>query len=76
MKHPPFVGQTERSGSDYLDEDGAYRLAALIRAAWASVGHDVECRIVQVIKGQSSAKASGSVWAVRMPSLVNGLPVA
>lgn len=52
-------------------KEGAERLAAMIRAAWRDAGHDVET-VVQI---SSRGRDGTSLWAVRMPGLVNGLPV-
>lgn len=74
MKHPPFVSAGGPAGEDYLSEDGARALASRIRAAWAAVGHDVQCVPRCVVR--SYVNSGSSVWTVEMPGLVNGMPVS
>jgi len=75
MKCPPFVSAAGPTKEDYLSEDGAHKLAAKIRHAWAAVGHDVPVEVHQVIKSLSGSKGSWAVYAVRMPTVINGMPV-
>lgn len=75
MRVPPFVARAEQTGADYLTEDGAHRLAAIIRAAWKRAGHDVPC-FVEAVRVPSRRSSSGEAicFTVRMPTLVAGLP--
>jgi hypothetical protein len=70
MRNPPFRGGPA-GGGDFLTKQGAEKLAAMIRAAWAQAGHKVEVELVP--SGQAILEAK-QIWAVRMPSLHNGLP--
>lgn len=74
MNYPPFVSYAGRSQDDHCSEDGARRLAATIREAWAAVGVHVPCEIRRAVRShQGNTRAD--VWTVDMPTLVNGLPV-
>ena len=75
MKHPPFVSAAGRAGEDYLSEDGARALAGRIRAAWAAVGHDVQCAVLKVSTGPKGYPLQRPYYVVRTPTLVNGMPV-
>ena len=69
-RHPPFRGGPALGG-DFCTKEGAQRLADRIRDAWAQAGHEVE--VVIVPSGQAILD-SKQIWAVRMPTLHNGLP--
>jgi hypothetical protein len=70
MTHPPFNGYAApRPQREWDTKDGAHRLAAIIRGAWADVGHDVPVVIVETNPGHPETH-----YSVRMPTLVNGLP--
>jgi len=71
MKHPPFVGVSpERSTREWMTRAGASLLAERIRDAWRRVGVDVQPVIEQGLDQRREA-----IFVVRLPSLVNGLPV-
>lgn len=73
MQHPPFkAGDGKAPLVDYCNKDGAHMIAARIRAAWARIGVPVETEVVEVSRGRDGHP----LYAVRMPGLVNGLPVA
>jgi hypothetical protein len=65
--------------SDYLTQDGAVRLARMIKAVWRADGHVVTCRVVPLaadIRPDDDASARAAIyrnWAVRS-DLVDGLP--
>lgn len=71
MTHPPFCAGPAESVTDYMTKEGAHKLAALIRAAWARVGVPIETEIAELPLRRSRDR---SVFVVRMPGLVNGLP--
>lgn len=70
MRHPRFVSRVERSNGDFCTRDGAERLAAMIRAAWARAGHFVTVEVVQI----TPVGHKDPLFAPRMSGLVNGLP--
>lgn len=70
--NPPFR-PGPAMGGDYLSHEGAGRLAAMIRAAWAEVGVDLPVEILVVGKHRREGTA---IYGVRMPGLVNGRPHA
>jgi len=70
MRHPPFRGGPAMGG-DFLTKEGAQRLANMIRAAWAKAGHDISVSVEP--SGQALLEAK-QIYAVRMPTLLNGLP--
>jgi hypothetical protein len=73
MKHPPFVGVSpERSTREWMTRAGASLLAERIRDAWRRVGVDVQPVIEQ---GFSDDRRREAIFVVRLPTLVNGLPV-
>lgn len=68
-RHPPFCGHAvEGEIPDNLTHAGAVRLASRIEAAWRRIGITVRARVEFVEKGRAH-------YAVRLPDLVNGLPV-
>lgn len=69
-KVPPFVSKSSIKATDapYTLAD-ATRHAHMIEEAWRQAGHSVRAEIV---KRMSNGRA---FYAVRMPDLVNGLPV-
>ena len=69
MKVPPFKSAPATMAHDYTTQGGAQILAATIRQAWAAAGHDVRADVVPLQAGNQHTS-----WAVRMPTLVNGLP--
>lgn len=69
-RHPPFCGGPA-GGGDFSTKEGAEKLAAMIRAAWAQAGHEVE---VELVPSGAAILDAKQIWAVRMPSLHNGLP--
>lgn len=76
MRHPPFITGTEKASNiDYLSEDGAHKLARIIRAAWAQIGHDVPVSVVRITRPVHEDRTRGPIFSVYMPTLVNGLPV-
>ena len=68
MRIPPFR-PGPASGRDFCTLAGAQKLAAMIRAAWRDVGHDVPVQIVETVPGHPH-----TLYAVRMPTLIGGLP--
>jgi hypothetical protein len=65
--HPPFATRTDLPGGpDACSLQGAARIAARIKDAWAECGHAVAPAIEPI--------GNGMGWAVRLPDLVNGLP--
>jgi hypothetical protein len=69
-RHPPFRGGPALGG-DYLTKQGAEKLAAMIRLAWAKAGHDVP---VIVVPSGVAALEKNQFYVVQMPTLKNGLP--
>lgn len=70
MRHPPFRGGPALGG-EYLTKEGAERLARMIQAAWAKLGHDVTATV------EPSGLAlleNKPLYVVRLPGLLNGLP--
>lgn len=73
MKVPPFFSGpvvTPKAASAEEDRKMTERHAAMIRAAWAKCGHDVETDVREIL----TKDGAHLCWAVRLPSLVNGLP--
>lgn len=72
MKHPPFnAGPAASRGlEDFGSEHGARKLAHMISEAWRSVGVDVRA----VVEGTARSTDGRTVYSVRMPDLINGLP--
>lgn len=70
MRHPPFRGGPALGG-EYLTKEGAQRLANMIRVAWAKAGHDIS---VSVEPSGHALLEAKQIYAVRMPTLLNGLP--
>ena len=68
--HPPFCPSPPRHRFDTLTEEGARRLAAQIKAAWAKVGYDVK---TYVERGIGLDGASSSYFVVRS-DLFRGMP--
>lgn len=66
---PPFSPQFVHAKDKAYDEADARRHAAMIAEAWRRAGHDVQPRVEYVGRGNNRR------WVVRMPDLVNGLPV-
>jgi hypothetical protein len=65
--HPPFAAVSDLPpGLDSCILQGAARLAARIKDAWAACGHPVTVTVESL--------GSGMGWGIRMPDLVNGLP--
>ena len=70
MKHPPFNAEAAARPQRQWDTmEGAQRLAARIRAAWKAAGHDVPVVVLETVPGHPD-----TLYCVRMPTLVNGLP--
>lgn len=72
-RHPPFRGTSGggwKRGADYCSKAGAHSLASMIQAAWTASGHDIVVEVVPVPLVRDEM-----VYAVRMPGLINGLPV-
>ena len=70
MRHPPFCGDPAAAPQRKWDDaTGAQKLAARIRAAWLAAGHDVPVHVIETVPGHPE-----TLYAVRMPTLVNGLP--
>lgn len=70
QQHPPFCGDPCSPPSrDFCTREGAEVLAARIRAAWAALGVHVETKVEQVGQGYDS------MFTVRLPNLLNGMPV-
>ena len=69
--YPPFSGRGDGAWrrTDYYTEKGAHALARIIKAAWTAAGHDIRVDVVPV------SGYVGGLYTVRMPDLVNGLPV-
>lgn len=73
LPHPPFSSRSEGDfarGANFCSQVGAGRLGARIREAWLKAGHDVRVEVVQV-----PIVRDDPIYTVRMPDLVNGLPV-
>lgn len=71
MTAPPFVPRTEgawEAGADYLTQSGAGRLRAMICAAWARVGVDIDVPIRNV------GRPSFPIWSPDLSALPGGLP--
>ena len=71
-RHPAFVGRCEGAWrtANCCSQAGAGKLGAMIKAAWAAAGHDIRVEIVQV-----PIVRDDPIYTVRLPDLVNGLPV-
>ena len=70
MKHPPFNGNPAAAPQRRWDDAaGAQKLAAIIRAARAKAGHDVQVIVLETMPGPPD-----TLYTVRMPMLINGLP--
>lgn len=69
-RHPPFRGGPA-GGGDFLTKQGAEKLAAMIRLAWAKAGHDVP---VIVVASGAAVLEKNQFYCVQMPTLLNGLP--
>lgn len=70
MKHPPFCGDPASAPQrKWDDQAGAQNLAARIRQAWKVAGHDVPVVVLETQPGHAD-----TLYCVRMPTLVNGLP--
>jgi hypothetical protein len=63
-KHPRFVSAAGPINERETEGDRAHRHAAMIRAAWARCGHDIDVRVVSI----------NQTPTVRIPGLINGLP--
>jgi hypothetical protein len=72
MRHPPFKVGPAKGATNWSSKEGAERLAATIRAAWRAVGVEVETVIEPLQIGPTTHRES--VFCVRLPGLVNGLP--
>lgn len=72
-RYPPFCGLAVENPTECMSRDGAHKLAEKIRAAWASVGIDLPCEVEQVRWPNDVGTTRGAIFAVRMPTLVNGL---
>ena len=70
MKHPRF-NPGPAAGGEYLNKQGAEKLASMIRAAWAKAGHDVP---VIVAPSGAAVLEKNQYLVVQMPTLHNGLP--
>lgn len=72
--HPPFKlvasAQHGEPVCDFTSKAGANRLAALIREAWAAIGHDVQPEVQPL---RSTLSEWDGQYVVRLPQLVNGL---
>lgn len=71
MTAPPFVPRTEgawEAGADYLTQSGAGRLRAMILAAWARVGVDIDVPIRNV------GGRHFPIWSPDLSALPGGLP--
>lgn len=72
MRVPSFVaGRGKAPQEDFCSERGAHALAARIRAAWARVGVAMETEVYEI----QTRKDGESMFGVRMPGMLNGLPV-
>lgn len=70
MRHPRWCGDpADRPQRQWDTAEGAQKLAARIRAAWAAAGHDVPVVVLETNPGHPE-----TLWCVRMPTLINGLP--
>jgi hypothetical protein len=69
-RHPPFRGGPA-GGGDFLTKQGAEKLAAMIRLAWAKAGHDVPAIVVA---SGAAVLEKNQYYCVQMPTLLNGLP--
>ena len=74
MRHPPFCGASpDRYTGEWMTRPGASMLAARIRDAWARIGIDVQPVVEEGYPQDGRRKEQ--VYVVRLPSLVNGLPL-
>ncbi len=70
MKVPPFANAPASAPQRRWDDrEGAQRLAAIIRRAWHDAGHDVPVEVIETQPGHPD-----TLYTVRMPTLINGLP--
>jgi hypothetical protein len=72
MNAPPFNPGPAPSGGreEYGTQDGARRLAHMIAEAWRKVGVQIQPEI----EGTARSSDGRTVYSVRLPQLVNGLP--
>jgi hypothetical protein len=71
-RHPRWDPTCEgawKKGTDFMSEKGAHRLATRIVMAWAAAGHEIRVQVVPI------AGRLDGIWTVRLPDIVNGLPV-
>lgn len=70
VKVPEFVSKSPVKATDkpYTMQD-ALRQARTIEDVWREAGHDVQVDIIREVRGNATS------YRLRMPNLVNGLPV-